>query len=106
MTAFSHFTKFIALCVPVFEIACKCLLEVVYCCYKNYIITKLCTVIMCVQFYRYTKVAFSNPRRACAGGLLYLSCVSVTTLTSTSFISTFQVRYVRLSFRLYSIFNW
>ena len=33
-------------------------------------------------------------------------CLSVcTTLASTSFVSTFQVRYVRLSFRLYSIFN-
>ena len=32
-------------------------------------------------------------------------CMSVTTLVSTSFISTFQVRYVRLSFRLFLIFN-
>ena len=27
-------------------------------------------------------------------------CLSVTTLASTSFVSTFQVRYVQLSFRL------
>ena len=50
-----------------------------------------------------------NPRRACAGGLRYLSCVcvcvSVTILASTSFVFTFQVRYIQLSFRLYSIFN-
>ena len=32
-------------------------------------------------------------------------CVSVPTLASTMFVSTVQVRYVRLSFRLYSIFN-
>ena len=32
-------------------------------------------------------------------------CVSVTILASTSFVSTFQIRYVQLSFRLYSIFN-
>ena len=32
-------------------------------------------------------------------------CVSVTTLAQTSFISTFQVRYVRFSFRLFLIFN-
>ena len=50
-----------------------------------------------------------NPRRACAGGLRYLSCVSVCTcvpvptLASTSFVSTCQVRYVRLSFRLFLI---
>ena len=31
-------------------------------------------------------------------------CVSVTILASTSFVSTFQIRYVQLSFRLYSIF--
>ena len=50
-----------------------------------------------------------NPRRACAGGLRYLSCVSVcvtvTTLASTSFVSTFRVRYVQISCRLFSIFN-
>ena len=32
-------------------------------------------------------------------------CVSVPTLASTSFVSTVQVRYIRLLFRLYSIFN-
>ena len=54
---------------------------------------------------------FINPRRTCAGGLRYLSCVSVcvcvsvTTLASTLFVSMFQVRYVWLSFRLYSIFK-
>ena len=42
--------------------------------------------------------------------LVYVSvcvcvCVSVTILASTSFVSTFQIRYVQLSFRLYSIFN-
>ena len=57
-----------------------------------------------------------NPRHACAGRLRYLSCVlcvcvymsvsvCLTTLASTSFVSTFQVRYVRLSFRLFLIFN-
>ena len=47
-----------------------------------------------------------NPRHACAGGLWYLCmCVSVPTLASTLFVSTFQVRYIRLSFRLFSIFN-
>ena len=32
-------------------------------------------------------------------------CVSVPTLASTAFVSTVQVRYVRLLFRLYSILN-
>ena len=49
-----------------------------------------------------------NPWHTCAGGLLYLSCVcvcvcvcvSVTTLASTLFVSTVQLRYVRLLFRL------
>ena len=39
-----------------------------------------------------------NPRRTCAGGLRYLSCVSVclsvSALVSTSFLSTIQVRYI------------
>ena len=58
------------------------------------------------------KFVFSifNSRCACIGGLWYLSCasvclcvcVSVATLASTSFVSTVQVRYVRLSFRIYS----
>ena len=32
-------------------------------------------------------------------------CVSVTTLASTLFVSTCQVRYVQLSFKLFLIFN-
>ena len=34
------------------------------------------------------------------------TCMSVTTLASTWFVYTFQVRYVWLLFRLYLIFNW
>ena len=51
-----------------------------------------------------------NPRRACAGGLRYLSCVSVcrsvglsvTTLAATSFVLTLKVRYVGV----YYNFSW
>ena len=46
-----------------------------------------------------------NPRRACAGGLLYLSCVSVMTFSATSFVSTLESRYVRVDYRLFLIFN-
>ena len=54
-----------------------------------------------------------NPRRACAGGLRYLSCVSVclsvclsvTTLATTSFILTLKVRYVGVYYRLFLDFN-
>ena len=46
-----------------------------------------------------------NPRRACAGGLLYLSCVSVMTFSATSFVSTLESRYVRVDYRLFLIFE-
>ena len=52
-----------------------------------------------------------NPRRACAGGLRYLSCVcvsvclSVTTLSATSVVSTLKMRYVGVCRRLFSVFN-
>ena len=48
-----------------------------------------------------------NPRRACAGGLLYLSCVSVSVMTfsATSFVSTLKSRYVGVDYRLFLIFN-
>ena len=52
-----------------------------------------------------------NPRRACAGGLLYLSCVSVCvcvsvmTFSATSFVSTLESRYIRVDYRLFLIFN-
>ena len=39
------------------------------------------------------------------GTCLVRVCMSVTTLASTAFVSTFQVRYVRLLFRLFSIFK-
>ena len=58
---------------------------------------------------------FINPRRACAGGLLYLSCVSVSvclyvcvsvmTFSATSFVSTLESRYVGVDYRLFLIFN-
>ena len=55
-----------------------------------------------------------NPRRACAGGLRYLSCLvclsvsvclSVTTLAATSFVLTLKVRYVGVYYRLFLDFN-
>ena len=43
---------------------------------------------------------FINPRRACAGGLLYLSCVCIMTFSATTFVSTLEFRYVRVYYRL------
>ena len=47
---------------------------------------------------RITLQVACNPRRACAEGLWYLSCVcvclSVTTLSATSVVSTLKMRYV------------
>ena len=46
---------------------------------------------------------------ACAGGLRYLSCLSVclsvTTLAATSFVLTLKVRYVGVYYRLFLDFN-
>ena len=61
---------------------------------------------------RLEKVMIFNHRCARAGGLRYLSCVlcvclcvSITTLASTLFVSTFQVRYIHIGCALgrYSI---
>ena len=52
-----------------------------------------------------------NPRRACAGGLRYLSCVcvcmSVRTPAPTSLVSTLKMRYIHVGvyLRLFSGFN-
>ena len=54
---------------------------------------------------------FINPRRACAGGLRYLSCVcvclclSVTAPAPTALVSTLKMRYVGVYLRLFSLFN-
>ena len=54
-------------------------------------------------------VALINPRRACTGGLRYLSCVCVclsfTTLSATSVVSTQKMWYVGVCLRLFSVFN-
>ena len=48
-------------------------------------------------------IVFINPLRACAGGLQYLSCVSVrlsiTMPAATSLVFTQKVRYVGLNYR-------
>ena len=52
---------------------------------------------------------FINPRRACAGGLLYLLCLSVclsvTTLAAASFSSTIKLRYEGIQLSILFIFN-
>ena len=65
---------------------------------------------MYIHIFVYT-CTFINPRRACAGGLWYLSCVclsvflSVTTLAATLVVSTLKMRYVGGYLRLFSVFN-
>ena len=54
-----------------------------------------------------------NPRHACAGGLLYLSCVcvcvcvclSVPTPAPTSLVYTLKMRYIGVYLRLFSVFD-